>query len=78
MSQGSYNSFADEKISELTYESILDTINNNNVSQVFLKDFNFTELLGDIKYNSNGEIIGAGAVEVSVNKIVEVVLETFC
>jgi len=62
--QGSYNSFADEKISELTYESILDTINNNNVSQVFLKDFNFTELLGDIKYNSNGEIIGAGAVEI--------------
>ena len=54
---------SDLKIAALTQKEILDTINNKNVSQIFLKDFNFQELLGDIKYNGRGEIIGAGAVE---------------
>ena len=37
---------------------ILDTINHKNVSGIFLKDFNFSELLGDIKYDEHGRIIG--------------------
>lgn len=61
--QGSFNEVSDLKIAALTQKEILDTINNKNVSQIFLKDFNFKELLGDIKYNGRGEIIGAGAVE---------------
>ena len=42
----------------MTEEGILETINNNNVSGIFLKDFNFKELLGDVKYDSYGRIIG--------------------
>ena len=42
----------------LTEEEILDTINNNNISGIFLKDFNFKELLGDVKYDAYGRIIG--------------------
>eukprot|EP00092_Neocalanus_flemingeri_P006866 GFUD01007412.1.p1 GENE.GFUD01007412.1~~GFUD01007412.1.p1 ORF type:complete len:1065 (+),score=241.14 GFUD01007412.1:250-3444(+) len=61
--QGSYNEVSDRKIASLTEATILDTINNKNISQIFMKDFNFKELLGDVKYNYKGEIIGAGAVE---------------
>jgi len=61
--QGAFNDVSDLKIAGLTQKEILDTINNKNVSQIFLKDFNFQELLGDIKYGDNGEIVGAGAVE---------------
>ena len=61
--QGSYNRVSDLKIERLTEHQILDTINNKNVSQIFLKDFNFKDLLGDIRYNSRGEVVGAGAVE---------------
>ena len=61
--QGSYNRVSDLKIEKLTDQQILDTINNKNVSQIFLKDFNFKDLLGDIRYNSRGEVVGAGAVE---------------
>jgi len=61
--QGSYSKLSDQRISSLTEAEILDTINTKNVSQIFMKDFNFKELLGDVKYNSLGEIIGAGAVE---------------
>eukprot|EP00092_Neocalanus_flemingeri_P023513 GFUD01025500.1.p1 GENE.GFUD01025500.1~~GFUD01025500.1.p1 ORF type:complete len:1021 (+),score=134.31 GFUD01025500.1:157-3219(+) len=61
--QGSYNEVSDIKIAGLTEKEILETINNKNVSQIFLKDFNFKDLLGDVKRNSKGEIISAGAVE---------------
>lgn len=61
--QGSYNEVSEDKIDSLTDEEILDTINNRNVSQIFMKDFNFKELLGDVKYNLAGEIIGASSVE---------------
>ena len=61
--QGSYNRVSDLKMERLTEQQILDTINNKNVSQIFLKDFNFKDLLGDIRYNSRGEVVGAGAVE---------------
>ena len=60
------------KIAALTQNEILDTINNKNVSQIFLKDFNFRELLGDIKYDSAGQIVGAGAVEMKFFTMVNV------
>ena len=49
---------SDRKIASLTEEEILETINNKNVSQIFMKDFNFKDLLGDVKYNYEGEITG--------------------
>ena len=58
--QGEYS---DKKIERLTQEQILKTINTKNVSQIFLKEFNFKHMLGDIRYNGK-EIVGAGAVEV--------------
>jgi len=60
--QGHYNENSDLKMAALTEEEILDTINNNNVSGIFLKDFNFKELLGDVKYDAYGRIVGAGSV----------------
>ena len=56
--QGHYNEKSWKKIESLTEEEILDTINHKNVSGIFLKDFNFSELLGDIKYDEHGRIIG--------------------
>ena len=56
--QGHYNENSDLKFEALTEEEILDTINNNNISGIFLKDFNFKELLGDVKYDAYGRIIG--------------------
>ena len=56
--QGHYNENSDLKMAALTEEEILDTINNNNVSGIFLKDFNFKELLGDVKYDAYGRIVG--------------------
>ena len=56
--QGHYNKNSDLRIEALTEEEILETINNNNVSGIFLKDFNFKELLGDVKYDAYGRIIG--------------------
>ena len=47
----------------LTQEEILKTINTKNVSQIFLKDFNFQHMLGDIRYQGD-QIVGAGAIEV--------------
>merc|ERR1719186_2483171 len=61
--QGFYNEVSDSKIASLTEEEILETINNKNVSQIFMKDFTFKDLLGDVKYNFKGEITGAGAVD---------------
>jgi hypothetical protein len=58
LNQGSYNEVSDHKIASLTEAEILDTINNRNVSQIFMKDFNFKDLLGDVQYNFKGEIIG--------------------
>ncbi|XP_023339853.1 patched domain-containing protein 3 isoform X2 [Eurytemora carolleeae] len=61
--QGHYSESTDLKIAFLTQADILDKINNKNISQIFLKEKNFKELLGDVKYNKEGEIIGAGSVE---------------
>ena len=56
--QGTYSEESEKKIASLSKEDILNTINNRNVSQIFMKDFNFKELLGDVKYNYKGEVIG--------------------
>lgn len=56
--QGKYTEKSQQQIDLLTEKEILDVINNKNVSQIFLKDSNFKELLGDIKYDSTGRIIG--------------------
>ena len=42
----------------MTQEEILDTINKKNVSGIFMKDFNFIDLLENIQYGDNGDIIG--------------------
>ena len=42
----------------LTQEEILETINNKNVSGIFMKDFNFIDLLGNIRYDEDGKIAG--------------------
>ena len=33
-------------------------INTKNTSGIFMKDFNFIDLLGDIRYDDDGKIIG--------------------
>merc|ERR1712241_942628 len=61
--QGSYSSATEEKIGKLTQQEIIDVINVKNTSQIFMKDFDFKDLLGNIRYNQSGHIIGAGVVE---------------
>ena len=41
-------------IATLTQQEILDRINHRNMSQIFLKEKNFQELLGDIRYDDKG------------------------
>ena len=43
-----------EAIFSLTQDDIINTINNKNMSGVFLREKNFTNLLGEIEYNSTG------------------------
>jgi len=61
--QGVYNEVSDQRIAALTRQDILETINNENISQIFLRETDFKGLLGDIKYDNSGRIVGAGAVE---------------
>ncbi len=56
---GKYDEATDLAIELLTKESILDKINNYNKSGIYLMERNFTSLLGGIKLNSSGKIIGA-------------------
>ena len=37
---------------------IIDVINTKNTSQIFMKDFDFKDLLGNVRYNESGHIIG--------------------
>ncbi len=50
-----------EGIQRLTAEDIINAINNDNYSEVFLLNKNFTKFLGGIERNSTGHIIGAKA-----------------
>ena len=56
--QGSYSAATEEKIGKLTQQEIIDVINAKNTSQIFMKDFDFKDLLGNIRYNQSGHIIG--------------------
>jgi Niemann-Pick C1 protein len=61
---GEYSDVSDVSIATLTQQVILDKINNRNMSQIFLKEKNFIELLGDIRYDDKGHIVGASTVEI--------------
>ena len=63
--KGSYSEVTEKKIEEITQEEILETINTKNVSQIFMKDFNFKDLLGNVEYNTKGEVIGKISVKCS-------------
>ena len=56
--QGAYTELTDSRIQRLTQEEILDTVNNKNVSGIFMKDFKFIDLLGNIIYGDDGKIVG--------------------
>ena len=65
--QGAYNKWSDLRIQRLTQQEILDTINTKNTSQIFMQDKSFLSMLGNIRYNEWGQVVGAGAVEVNIN-----------
>ena len=56
--QGSYSATTEERIGRLTEQEIIDVINAKNTSQIFMKDFDFKDLLGNIRYNQSGHIVG--------------------
>jgi len=70
--QGAYTEVTDSRMRTLTQEEILETINTKNVSGIFMKDFNFIDLLGNIRYGDDGRIIGAGVVEMKFYTTVNV------
>ena len=55
----------EEVIYNLTQEDIINTINTKNLSGLFLREKNFTNLLGEISYNETGHIIGAAVTSVT-------------
>ena len=61
--QGAYTEVTDSRMRTLTQEEILETINTKNVSGIFMKDFNFIDLLGNIRYGDDGRIIGKQTIE---------------
>ena len=58
---GEYDAETDRIISELTKESIITTINNNNKSGIFLTSTNFLSYLGGVVMNEEGTIVSARA-----------------
>jgi len=56
---GEYDAETEFAIMNLTQEEILYRLNNYNKSGIFLVESNFTKLLGDIKYDEEGNILGA-------------------
>ena len=58
---GNYDEVTDRAIAELTFEDVVNKINTQNVSGVFLIPRNFTNLLSNVKRDSTGRIIGAEA-----------------
>jgi len=56
----------DVDVGELTDYEILDTINNKNLSTVFMREKNFTTMLSGIRYdNATGQIVGARVATIS-------------
>ena len=56
--QGSYSQITEDRLARLTQQEIIDVINTKNTSQIFMKDFDFKDLLGNVRYNESGHIIG--------------------
>ena len=56
--QGAYTKSSDRQIAELTRAEILEAVNSRNMSKIFMQDFDFTQLLGDVKYDKNMRIVG--------------------
>ena len=56
--QGAYTESSDRQIAELTRTEILEAVNSRNMSKIFMQDFDFTQLLGDVKYDKNMRIVG--------------------
>ena len=56
---GQYDEATDKAMETLTKESILEKINNFNKSGIYLMERNFTSLLGGVKLDSSGKIVGA-------------------
>jgi len=57
-----YRTGTQNKIENLTQQDIVDAINLISISPVFDREQDFSKYLGDIKRNSTGHIIGAGAM----------------
>lgn len=51
-----------ERIRRLTVDDIRDTLNRTTVNPVTGHDTDFTHLLGDVRRNASGHIVGAGAL----------------
>ena len=58
---GEYDIETDRLVSELTKESILDMVNNNNKSGIFLTVTNFLPYLGGVVRDEQGRIVSARA-----------------
>ena len=58
---GEYNAETDRQISQLSKQSILDMVNNNNNSGIFLTPTNFVPYLGGVVRDSQGRIVSARA-----------------
>ena len=59
--KGTFDWRSDAEIANLSKESIIAKINSGNHSGLFLRDKDFTSMLSNIRRNSEGEIISAGA-----------------
>lgn len=59
--EGHFDDDTDRAMQELTLEQVLDKINGQNKSGVFLVEKNFTQFLSNVKRDENGRIIGAEA-----------------
>ena len=70
--QGEYNDISELRMQALTEKDILEKINNYNISQIFLKEKPFKDLLGDVRYDEKGQIVGAGAIEMKFYTTVNV------
>ena len=62
----------------MTQEEILETINNKNVSGIFMKDFNFIDLLGNIRYDEEGKIVGEYVSNMNVVFLEKLLREIVC
>ena len=57
--EGDFSDESERKISNLTYEDIIETINTGNLSGICMREKDFSSVLSDISYNSSGHIVGA-------------------